>query len=199
VYNTQNPIASECFLDEISGALKRDPFEFKRDLLPADSRKRYVLEKVAEISDWKNPLPAGWGKGIACHFCFGSFAATVVYASALNNKIKIEKVFSVVDCGQVVNRNSATSQIEGGIIFGLSAAMKSRITIDKGRVVQNNFDGYEVLLYDETPEITVYIKDSNDAPGGIGEPPVPPAIAACVSAVSDAVGKRIRKLPILNK
>ena len=199
VYNTQNPIASECFLDEIAGALKKDPFEFKRDLLPADSRKRYVLEKVAEISDWKNPLPAGWGKGIACHFCFGSFAATVVYASALNNKIKIEKVFSVVDCGQVVNRNSATSQIEGGIIFGLSAAMKSKITIDKGRVVQSNFDGYEVLLYDETPEITVYIKDSNDAPGGIGEPPVPPAIAACVSAVSDTVGKRIRKLPILNK
>ena len=196
VYNTQNPIASECFLDEIAEALNKDPFEFKRDLLPENSRIRYVLEKAAEISGWKNELPAGWGKGIACHFCFGSYAAAAVYASNINNKIKIEKVFSVIDCGQVVNRNSTTSQVEGGVIFALSAALKSKITIDKGRVVQNNFDGYEVLLYDETPEITVYLKDSNDAPGGIGEPPVPPVIAACVSAVSGAVGKRIRKLPV---
>lgn len=198
VYNTQNPIASECFLDEIAEALNKDSFEFKRDLLPENSRIRYVLEKAAEISGWKNPLPAGWGKGIASHFCFGSYAATVVYASNINNKIKIEKVYSVVDCGQVVNRNAATSQIEGGIIFGLSAALKSKITIDKGRVVQNNFDGYEILLYDETPEIEVYLKETNDAPGGIGEPPVPPAIAACVSAVSNATGKRFRTLPILN-
>lgn len=196
VYNTQNPIASECFLDEIAEALNKDPFEFKRDLLPENSRIRYVLEKAAEISGWKNELPAGWGKGIACHFCFGSYAAAAVYASNINNKIKIEKVFSVIDCGQVVNRDSTTSQVEGGVIFALSAALKSKITIDKGRVVQNNFDGYEVLLYDETPGITVYLKDSNDAPGGIGEPPVPPVIAACVSAVSGAAGKRIRKLPV---
>lgn len=196
VYNTQNPIASECFLDEIAYSLNKDPFEFKRDLLPTGSRIRYVLEKAAEISGWKNNLPADWGKGIACHFCFGTYSAAVIYVSNKNNRMKVEKVYSVVDCGQVVNRDSTTSQVEGGVIFALSAALKSKITFEKGRVVQNNFDGYEIILYDETPEITVYLKDSNDAPGGIGEPPVPPVIAACVNAVSNASGKRIRKLPV---
>lgn len=196
VYNTQNPIASECFLDEIAYSLNKDPFEFKRDLLPENSRIRYVLEKASEISGWENDLPAGWGKGIACHFCFGTYSAAVIYVSNKNNRIKVEKVYSVVDCGQVVNRDSTTSQVEGGVIFGLSAALKSKITFEKGRVVQNNFDGYEILLYDETPEITVYLKDSNDAPGGIGEPPVPPVIAACVNAVSNARGERVRKLPV---
>jgi len=108
------------------------------------------------------------------------------------------RVFSAVDCGRVVNYDSGKAQVEGGVIFGLSAALKSKITFDKGKVVQRNFDTFEILTYEETPEIVVDFRDSNEAPGGLGEPPVPPAIAALVNAVSNLRRERVRKLPVIS-
>ncbi|MBC87569.1 MAG: isoquinoline 1-oxidoreductase [Bdellovibrionaceae bacterium] len=186
----------ESFIDELAHKLNKDPFEYRRDLLPPNSRIRNCLEKVAEISEWPTPSAEGYTKGIACHSSFNSFVAQVAEVSVTSNEIEVKRVHCVVDCGTVVNPTIVEDQLKSGIIYGLSAALKGAITLKNGAIEQSNFDTYEPLRMVETPEIKVHIIDSNEPPTGVGEPGVPPIAAAVANAVYRANGQRLRKLPL---
>jgi isoquinoline 1-oxidoreductase beta subunit len=184
-------------MDELAVAAGKDPYEFRSKLLQKDARLKNVLDKVAELSNWNEKLPYGTAKGIACHFCFGTYVAQVVQVTVDSaNKIKVDKVFAAVDCGVVLNPDMLKNQIEGGIIFALSAALQGEITVEAGAIVQKNFDTYEPLRYNQTPEIQIYIDENDEAPGGMGEPAVPCIAPALCNAIYAATGKRIRKLPL---
>jgi isoquinoline 1-oxidoreductase subunit beta len=142
-------------------------------------------------------LPTGCFRGIACFGCFSSYMAEVVEISMENDAPRVHRVVAAIDCGQVVNPSILEQQIQGGIIYALTNALRAQITIDKGRVVQGNFDDYQPLRMEETPTVEVYAVPSTEAPTGIGEPSVPPLAPALCSAIYAATKKRIRKLPIL--
>jgi isoquinoline 1-oxidoreductase subunit beta len=197
VDHSQHGFFSESFVDELALAAGKDPFEFRRDLLPAGSRYRAVLELCADKAGWGNPLPAGTGRGIALTEAFGSIvaqAAEVTVSPA--GAVKVNRVTAVVDCGDLVHPDTATSQIEGGIMFGLAAALYGEITIDKGAVAQDNFAAYQVAKMADTPEIAVHYIASHAPRGGIGEVGVPPIAPAVANAIHAACGVRIRTLPI---
>ena len=197
VYNSQNPYVNECFLDEVAAATGKDPYELRRGLLKEGSRVRGVLELAATKAGWGKPLPAGHGRGIAAHFSFGSYIAQVAEVSvAKDGAVRVHRVVCAVDCGMFVNPDTIEAQMESGIVYGLSAALKGAITIDKGRVQQSNFHDYDMLRLDEMPAIEVHIVPSKEAPGGIGEPGTPPIAPAVANAVFAATGKRIRRLPM---
>lgn len=197
VYNTQNAFVNECFLDEIAVTMRVDPYEFRRSLLPGDSRLRGVLEYVADKAKWGTSPAEGRARGIACHASFGSFFAEVAEVSVNKaGNVRVHKVVCALDCGPVVNPDTVKAQIEGAIVYGLSAALMGEITIDRGRVQQGNFDDYPMLSFDEMPVVDVHILPSTEALGGIGEPGVPPIAPAVCNAVFAATGKRIRRLPI---
>jgi isoquinoline 1-oxidoreductase beta subunit len=209
VENSFNGFAVESFIDELAAAAKQDPVQFRKSLLVAQTRKkspdeddldperlRRVLELAAEKAGWKTPLPKGKGRGIASFASFGSYVAEVVEVSVTDNKsFRIERVVAVVDCGQVVNPESVRSQTEGAIIFGLSAALKNEITVKGGAVEQTNFDGYDPLRITEAPLIEVHLVSSDEDPGGMGEPAVPPIAPAVANAIFAATGQRLRRLP----
>ena len=196
---SQHGFFNECFVDELAAAAGKDPFEFRRDQLAPGSRQRAVLETVAKRASWGAPLPEGIGRGIAMVESFGTIVAQVVEASTSeDNRPKIGKVWAVVDCGTTVNPRNAAGQIEGGIIMGLSAAIGEQITIEKGAVIQSNFDNYPILkLADSPTAIDVHFIESGAKMGGIGEPGLPPAAPALANALFAATGKRIRQLPIV--
>jgi isoquinoline 1-oxidoreductase beta subunit len=197
VYNTQNAFVNESFLDEIAAAVGVDPYEFRRRLLPENSRLFGVLELAANKAGWGKPPLAGRSRGIACHACFGSFFAEVAEVSVDNaGKLRVHKVVCALDCGPIVHPGIIASQVEGAIALGLSAALKGEITIDKGRVQQGNFDDYPLLSFDEMPEVEVHILSSTATQGGIGEPGLPPIAPAVCNAIFAATCKRIRRLPI---
>jgi isoquinoline 1-oxidoreductase beta subunit len=196
VYNTQNAFANECFLDEMAALAGRDPFEFRRSLLPEGSRLRGVCELAASKAGWGTPLAPGRGRGIACHTCFGSYVAQVVEVTVDSGRIRVNRAVCAVDCGRYVNPDTVAAQIEGAVIFGLTAALNGEITLEKGRVVQKSFADYPILRMSEVPEIEVHIVPSTEAPGGIGEPGVPPSAPALANAIYAATGRRIRRLPI---
>ncbi len=196
---SQHGYFNECFVDELAAAAGKDPFEFRRDHLPVGSRQRAVLEAVAARSGWGTPLPQGTGRGIAIVESFGTIVAEVVEATTgADGRPKVGKVWAVVDCGTTVNPKNAEAQIQGGIIMGLSSAIGEQITIDKGAVVQSNFDNYPILkLADAPTAIDVHFIESGAAMGGIGEPGLPPATPALVNALFAVTGKRIRQLPLV--
>ncbi len=197
VYHTQNPFASEAFVDEVAHAVGKDPFEFRRDLLPEDSRLRAVLETAAEKSNWYEELPKGRGKGIAIFEGYDSYCAMVAEVTVDdNNSLRVNKFTCAVDCGVVVNPNLVKAQMEGGIIFALSAALYQEITIKNGGVEQSNFDDYLMMTYSETPEIEVHLAKNTYRVGGIGEVAVGPTAPALVNAIFKATGKRVRRLPV---
>jgi isoquinoline 1-oxidoreductase beta subunit len=184
-------------MDEIAHAAGADPLEFRLRLLPQDSRLRGVLEVAAEKSGWGKPLAPRKGRGIAAHFCFGSYVAQVADVTVSEKgALKLDRIVSAVDCGYYVHPDILRAQIEGGIIFGLSGALSGEITVGNGRIQQTNFDGFTPLAMGDAPVIEVHVKESTDAPGGIGEPGLPPAVPAVCNAIFAACGKRIRKLPI---
>jgi isoquinoline 1-oxidoreductase subunit beta len=193
---SQNTFFAESFIDELAAAGGKDAFEFRRKLLQKSPRPLAVLELVAEKAGWGNPLPAGRGRGIALVNNIGSFTAEVAEVSVTQGKLKVHRVVCAVDCGHVVNPSGVEQQIQSGIVYGLSAAMKGEITIDRGRVQQANFHQYDVLRIDEMPVVEVYLVPSQAAPGGIGEASVPPIAAAVGNAIFAATGKRVRKLPM---
>ncbi|HEY4362432.1 MAG TPA: xanthine dehydrogenase family protein molybdopterin-binding subunit [Bryobacteraceae bacterium] len=194
---SQNCFFMESFLDEMAAATKKDPVEFRRKLL-AKANPRYlnVLNVAAEKANWGKPLPTGHFHGVGVVNNIGSFNALVAEVSVTGGKVKVHKVVAAVDCGQVVNPNIVTQQIESGIVYGLSAALKLGITLEKGRVVQQNFNNYEPLRISEMPVVEVHLVASTAAPGGIGEASTPSIIPAVTNAVFAATGKRIRTLPI---
>jgi isoquinoline 1-oxidoreductase beta subunit len=210
VYALQAGFASESFIDELAAAAGKDPLEYRLHMLGKDqniqyfdttwrtARMRGVLQLAADKAGWKSALPAGRFRGIACFGCFSSYAAEVVEISMENDVPRVHRVVAVVDCGQVVNPSILEQQIQGGIVFALANALRAKITIEKGRVVQGNFDDYTPLRMNETPVVEVYAVPSTEAPTGIGEPSVPPLAPALCSAIYAATKKRIRALPILS-
>jgi CO/xanthine dehydrogenase Mo-binding subunit len=209
VYALQAGFASESFIDELAAVAGKDPLEYRLHMLSKDqdiqyftttwhtARMRGVLQLTAEKAGWKSPLPAGRFRGIACFGCFSTYAAEVVEISMDNDVPRVHRVVVAVDCGQVVNPGILEQQIQGGIVYALSNALRAKITIEKGHVVQGNFDDYSPLRMDESPVVEVYAVPSTDAPTGIGEPSVPPLAPALCNAIYAATKKRIRALPIL--
>jgi isoquinoline 1-oxidoreductase beta subunit len=198
VGNSQNGYITECFVEELAKAGGKDPFEFRRKLLASAPRHLGVLELAAAKAGWGQPLPAGRTRGIAVVESFGSFVAEVaeVGVNRGSGEIRVHRVVCAVDCGRYVNPDTIAAQMEGGVAFGLTAALKGQITIDKGRVQQSNFHDYEMLRLNEMPKVEVHIVPSNEAPGGIGEPGTPPIAPAVCNAIFAATGKPIRRLPI---
>jgi isoquinoline 1-oxidoreductase beta subunit len=196
VYNSQNAFATECFMDELAEKSGKDPVQFRLGLLPKSSRDAGVIKMVAEKSGWNDFKNGTMYQGISCHKSFGTWVAQVARVSIENNKVKVHEVFCAVDCGTVINPAIVKAQISSAIIFGLSATLKSKITIKNGRVSQSNFDDFDVLRMNEAPKIHVYLVENDKAPKGVGEPGLPPIAPAVVNAVYAATGNRIRNLPI---
>jgi isoquinoline 1-oxidoreductase beta subunit len=197
VGNSHTAFVVESFIDELAHAAAKDPYQFRRTLLAKKPRHLAVLDLAAEKANWGTPLRKGHGRGIALHFSFDTYVAEVAEVSVTEEgKVRVHRVVAAMDCGRVVNPDGVVAQAEGGIIFGLSAALKSEITLNRGRVQQGNFNDYQVLRIDEAPQIEVHIVPSTEHPMGVGEPPVPPVAPAVANAVFAATGKRARKLPI---
>ena len=196
VYSSQNAFANECFMDELAEKAGKDPINFRLELLPENSRDASVIELVADRSGWKSFSNGPIYQGFSSHKSFGTWVAQVARVSVENNQIKVHEVHCAVDCGLVINPNIVKTQISSAIIYGLSATLKSKITIDDGKVVESNFDDFDVIRMDETPKIKVYLVDSDKPPKGVGEPGLPPIAPAVTNAVYAATGKRFRQLPI---
>jgi isoquinoline 1-oxidoreductase subunit beta len=202
----------ESFMDEMAHTAGIDPYQFRLQKLdpprkvknPVDekatpldtARFRGVLQLAAEKAGWGTPVPSGHGRGIACHFSFDSYVANVTEVAIENGHVKVKRIVSAVDIGTVVNPDGVRAQVEGAIVYGLTAALKSQITIQNGQVVQENFNKFTTLSMKETPRIEVHIVPSTAAPTGIGEPGLPPTAPALMNAIFAATGKRIRRLPL---
>jgi len=195
---SHNGYIAECFVDEMAKAAGKDPLEFRRGMLAKEPRPLGVLNLAAEKAGWNKPLVTGHYRGIAMVESFSTFVAQVAEIS-LDRKsgtVQVHKVVAAVDCGRYVNPETIRAQIEGGIIYGLTAALKGEITISKGRVEQSNFNDYDMVRINEAPPVEVHIVESKDGPGGIGEPGTPPIAPAVCNAIFAATGKPIRRLPI---
>ncbi|MFM0234999.1 xanthine dehydrogenase family protein molybdopterin-binding subunit [Paraburkholderia sediminicola] len=198
VGSSHTAFAVEAFIDEAAHAARKDPFVFRRDLLAHEPRMRSVLELAAEKAGWDpaKPLPKGRGRGIAVAEAFKTFVAQVAEISVdKDGNVKVERVVCAVDCGTPINPDVIAAQMEGGIGFGLGAALHSAITLKDGKVEQNNFDGYQVLRFAEMPKVEVHIVQSGEAPTGVGEPGVAPVGPAVANAIFAATGRRIQSLP----
>ncbi len=187
----------EAFFDEVAHAAGKDPYELRRKLLVNQPRMLAVLDLAAKKANWGAKLAPGVGRGIAAHFSFDSCVAQVIEASVgKNGEVRVHRVVCAVDCGTVVNPDTVRAQMEGGVIFGLTAALKTEITLKDGRVEQNNFHDYQMLRMLDSPEIEVHIVPSTEPPTGVGEPGVPCVAPALVNAIFAVTGKRVRSLPI---
>ena len=196
VTNVPEAFAHESFLDEYAAATGSDPLEIRRQTLP--DRHWAVLELAANKANWGSSLRAGFGRGIACHATWGvSPVAQVAEVAVVQGRVRVQRVVCAIDCGLAINPDMVVAQMESGIVLGLSAALKAAITIEKGRVVQTNFEGYPLLRLDEMPAIEVYIVPSQERPTGVGEMGNPPIAPAVANAVFAATGQRVRRLPIL--
>ena len=205
--------AVESFIDELAAAAKVDPYQFRLRLLDArapissklftegpalnPARMKATLKLAAEKAGWGTPAPEGRSRGIACFYSFNSYAAEVAEVSvSAGGRFRVHKVTAAVDVGRAVDPDGVRAQVEGGIVYGLSAVLTGEITIDKGRVEQSNFNDYKVMRMRDMPEVEVHIVPSTELPTGIGEPGVPPLAPAVANAIFTASGKRVRRLPI---
>lgn len=193
---SHNGFAVETFMDELAHEAGEDPYQFRRKLLADEPRHREVLDRAARLAGWGEPLAEGRGRGIALFRSFGTYVAQVVEAGIEHGEIRVYRVACAVDCGQVVNPRIVEDQIEGGILFGLTAALYGEITLEQGEVQQSNFHDYRLMRQYERPEVTVEIVDSEAAPTGVGEPGVPPVIPALGNALFALTGQRQRSLPL---
>ena len=199
VLNSQHGFFKESFIDEMAHAAKKDPFQFRRDLMTDHPRFKAVLERVAAMAEWGRALPPREGLGIAIAESFGSIVGEVAHvAVSPDGVLKVKQVYAAVDCGDVVNMDNAIAQVEGGVIFGLSAALVGEITVEHGRVVQSNFHDYHTIILADAPLVQVDFVMSGAHPGGLGEPGVPPVAAAVANAIFAATGVRVRDLPFKN-
>jgi isoquinoline 1-oxidoreductase beta subunit len=197
VGSTHTAYAVETFIDELAAAAGKDPVAFRRALLKGHPRHLGVLELAAEKGDWGEPMPAGRGRGFAVHESFNSYVAMVAEVTTGDDaSFTVDRVVIAVDCGVAVNPDIVIAQMEGGMGFGLSAALTSEITIDRGTVVESNFDGYQVLRMDAMPRVEVHIVKSDLPPTGVGEPATPVIAPAVANALHAATGKRHYRLPL---
>ena len=214
VEHSSSGFVMESFVDELAHASGQDPLAFRLKLI-GDSRKipqfgedrkdyhpldtarlKGVLQLAAEKAGWGRPLPKGQGRGIAGFYSFYSYVAAVAEVSAANSAFKVNRIVCAVDCGRAVNPNGVRAQVESAAIYALTATVKDAITVDRGRIVQANFNDYEMIRMNEAPLIEVHIVPSTEAPTGIGEPTVPVIAPAICNAIFNATGKRLRRLPI---
>jgi isoquinoline 1-oxidoreductase beta subunit len=194
----QNAFYVESFIDEVARAAKQDPYEFRKSLTH-HPKQLATLNLVAQKASWGKPLPKGVFRGIAQFMSYGTHTAAVVELSVNKSNIKIHRVVTVVDCGHIVNPSQVQAQIEGSIVYGLSAVLWGECTVERGRIKQTNFDNYRVLRLKEMPKVETYLHSTGEKIwGGIGEPTIAVVAPAVVNAISAATGKTIRDLPIKN-
>jgi isoquinoline 1-oxidoreductase beta subunit len=196
VGSSQNAWVTECFFDELARLAGRDPLQARLALMADHPRHAGVLKLAAGKSGWGTPLPPGRARGIAVAESFGSYVAQVAEVSIDRGRVRVHRVTCAIDCGMTVNPDSIRAQMEGSIVYALTATLKGEITVADGRIVQGNFDDYPLLALNECPAIDVHIVDSGQAPGGVGEPGVPPTAPAVCNAVFALTGKPVRSLPI---
>jgi isoquinoline 1-oxidoreductase subunit beta len=194
---SHNVFVVESFMDELATAAKQDPVAYRRAFLDKSPRAKAVLELAAEKSGWGQPLPPRVGRGISVQFVFGTYMAQVAEVEvSKEGAVRVRRVVCAVDCGSVVNPDTIRAQVQGAVIFGISAALFGEITLKDGRVEQTNFDTYQVLRIDEAPAIEVHIVQSLEPPGGMGEPGTSAIVPAVTNAIFATTGKRLRKLPV---
>lgn len=198
------------FIDELAFSAKKDPVKFHLDLLGADrvikgksdfpfhsKRLKNVLNKTATAADWGKKLPKNHGLGVAIHYSFYSYVATIVEVSVLNKKVKVENIWTTIDCGLALNKDNIKNQLEGAAIFGMSIALYGKISMEDGAVAQNNFYDYQMTRMQDAPNIHIDIIDAmKEPPTGVGEPGVPVIAPAICNAIFNATGERVRSLPL---
>jgi isoquinoline 1-oxidoreductase beta subunit len=187
---------TESFIDELAHAAGEDPYQYRRSLLSDSPRFRKVLDTAAEGANWNSVLPENRGRGIAIHESFGTIVAQVIDIEVVDGRVFPRRVVCAVDAGYAIHPDGMRAQMESGIVFGLTAAMYSDISIRRGAVAQSNFHDYPMLRIDESPEIETHIINSGERMGGGGEPGLPAIAPALTNAIYDATGKRIRELPV---
>ena len=193
----QNAVYIECFMDELALAAGRDPLEFRQALMTKNPKHLAVLNATAAKAGWGTPLPAGMFRGIAQNYGYGSYTAAVAEVSvSQKGELKIHRIVAGTDCGYVVNPDMVAAQVEGSFVYGLSACLTSEITIAKGRVVEGNFNTYEVMRMADMPKVETVTVPSGGFWGGVGEPTIAVATPAVLNAVFAATGKRVRSLPL---
>ncbi len=196
VGHSYNAFFTESFVDELAHAAGQDPHAYRRSLLGAHPRHQAVLDLAASKAGWGKPLPKGRARGIALHESFGSICAQVAEVSVADGQVKVHRVVCAIDCGVVVNPDTVEAQMQGSIVYGLSAALFGEITVANGRVEQSNFPSYDALHLAQMPVVETHIVPSTAAPGGVGEPGTPPIAPAVTNAVYALTKQRIRSLPI---
>ena len=197
---SHNVFVTESFIDELAVAAKQDPVAYRRALLDKSPRAKAVLELAAEKAGWGRPLPERVGRGVSVQFVFATYLAQVAEVEvAKNGAVRVRRVVCAVDCGTVVNPDTVRAQIQSAVIFGITAALHGEITLKGGRVEQSNFHDYQMLRMSETPAIEVYIVNSSEPPGGMGEAGTSAITPAVTNAIHAATGMRVRKLPVANQ
>ena len=194
---SHNVFVTESFIDELAAAAKQDPVAYRRALLDKAPRAKAVLDLVAETSGWGQPLPERVGRGVSVQHVFGTYMAQVAEVEVSKvGDVRVRRVVCAVDCGMVVNPDIVRAQVQGAIIFGITAALYGEITLKNGRVEQANFDSYQMLRMNEAPAIDVHIVRNFEPPGGLGEPGTSAIVPAVANAIFAATGKRLRKMPV---
>jgi isoquinoline 1-oxidoreductase beta subunit len=197
---SHNVFVTESFIDELAVAAKQDPVAYRRALLDKSPRAKSVLELAAEKAGWGKPLPERVGRGVSLQFVFATYLAQVVEVEvSTDGAVRVRRVVCAVDCGTVVNPDTVRAQIQSAIIFGITAALHGEITLKGGRVQQSNFHDYQMLRINEAPAIEVYIVNSTEPPGGMGEAGTSAIVPAVTNAIYAATGKRVRKLPVADQ
>jgi isoquinoline 1-oxidoreductase beta subunit len=192
-----NVFAIESFIDELALKVNKDPVAFRREMLQGTPRLLAVLDLAAEKSGWGQPLPKRSGRGVAVQTSFASYIATVAEVEVEESgEVRVKRIVCAVDTGTAINPDTVVAQLEGGLIFGLTAALYGEITIANGRVEQHNFNDYRMARIDEVPAIEVHLVPSDESPGGIGETGTTAAPPAISNAIFAATGVRLRRLPI---
>ncbi|WP_282143668.1 xanthine dehydrogenase family protein molybdopterin-binding subunit [Cellulophaga baltica] len=210
VINIPHGFAINVFADELAHEAGIDPLEFRLNLIGSDrieetqndykydtARLKHVLKTAAKNAEWGKELPEGHAMGLAVHYSFLSYVASVVEVSVINDKVKVHNIHSVIDCGLAVNKNTITAQMEGAAIFGMSLAFYGKITARDGAIEQSNFHDYQMIRMPQVPNIHVEIVENNERPTGVGEPGVPVIAPAIVNAIFKASGKRYKNLPLM--